>query len=228
MQTYKIIEVNSEKNDTVLKATTSQDQGAMNTQQMGSRYVGLSLQFDSVRPLYFYDASGKLIGKKGEYCNLIPKAVKGLDAYVAMAKLSVRPDNKRIAIAYENIDLIEIYTSDGVLLKRLHGPDQFLPSFELRNIGGAKKIGWKDDQRTAYKQIVSDENNFYVLYSGKLNKRGSYKKCTEIYKFDWNGTPKERISLDKPVSNFDIEFSKGIIYGLSTSDFEVLKFQPGI
>jgi hypothetical protein len=110
------------------------------------------------------------------------------------------PDLNKIAIAYRFSDTFQILDKKGNIEKTLKGPDKIHQIPELGNL----------EQKITYKQIQSDENYIYCLYSGEpLIKRNgttfipSFAQKLRI--FDWKGNAVAGILFDKKVVSFVID-----------------------
>ncbi len=58
-------------------------------------------------------------------CQLNPAAIGTIEGF--LCNMLVNPDDGKICLSYKRTDLIEFYDSNGTLIKRMHGPDHFLP-----------------------------------------------------------------------------------------------------
>lgn len=130
--------------------------------------------------------------------------------------ISVKPDKSKIATVGRYLDLIEIYDANGNLLNMLKGPDKdFDFKFDIENSlqqGAMLKL---PETKRAYTGIKTTNNYIYLLYSGKERKDpNNYSYSTVIYTVNWNGEPIKKYELDVPVSSFEIDEEKNIIYAL--------------
>ena len=89
----------------------------------------------SIGVICVFDSEGKYIDTDGEYpsfgAELSP--LETVEAYVC--EMACDPVNEYIWLFYKLTDLIEIYTYDGKLVKRMHGPDRFFPAVSERSFG---------------------------------------------------------------------------------------------
>ena len=139
---------------------------------------------------------------------------------------TVTPD-RRIILCYNWTDLIEIYSSEGILLHRLHGPDQFISPFQ--EIHKEKVIiarPQKGEQREGYYNPVIVGDTFFVLYNGnKVDSENYDENSRQLFIFDWNGKPLKRLLLDQGILTFTVDSINKKIYGISSSpEFHIVSF----
>ncbi len=132
-------------------------------------------------------------------------------------------------LAYNNTDLIEKYDQNGLLLKRMHGPDGFFPDvnearkgdmLQIVHTPGVARIGYESPV------IVNDE--LWVLYSGKVFDPTipNLFLMDEILVFDLDLNPVRRYKLDRGIYSFDVDTTNKIIYGLTVEpDIRITTFQ---
>ncbi|MGV8096463.1 MAG: BF3164 family lipoprotein [Mangrovibacterium sp.] len=163
-----------------------------------------------------------------KHCNLSLTPIETIEGF--LCNISVNPQDGRICLSYNLTDLIEFYDSDGILKKRVHGPDHFFPVIEQRERGegvGVRSIEGKT--RDAYFSPVVSDSMIYLLYSGRffdLNVTESLYLVNQIFAFDWDGTPSKRFILDIPIFWFTVDEKQKKIYGLTdVPDFRVIEYQ---
>ena len=133
-------------------------------------------------------------------------------------------------MAYEYTDLIEIYDSQLNLLKRIQGPDNFLPIFKLKDRGGAQVMQrLYNKTRLAYQGIETDGKHLYLLYGGGKTVAPEDGEDAihhnQLIVMDWEGEVLELINLDHAVSNIAIDARNSVIYGLDRITSEVYAFK---
>ena len=124
-------------------------------------------------------------------------------------------DSDKIVICYYMTDLIEIYNLDGILQKRLHGPEQFFVRVKERggNISGTSLL---KGTRDSYFQPRSAGDKFFVLYNGgDIYDPAHTSSCKRLFSFSWDGTPKIIYNLNDPIHNFAVDKKNKKIYGIS-------------
>lgn len=120
-----------------------------------------------------------------------------------------------------NANRIEMYSSEGELLKTIKGKEKPVPEMDL------DESGWPVDKGgvMAYEGLDSDNEYLYGFYSGM--KRSSFKKgegdlfkqmCfNKIHKLDWNLNLVEAFELDHIPTNFVVDDNGGV-YTLSIAE----------
>lgn len=124
----------------------------------------------------------------------------------------------KIAVCYYMTDLIDIYTMDGKLQHRLHGPDQFLTYVRQVNTeSGPMTMQVREKTRDAYFAPQNAGDEFMVLYNGGyLTEESHSSSCKKMMSFSWNAEPLNLYLLDDPIFSFCVDADKRKIYGVST------------
>lgn len=147
-----------------------------------------------------------------------------IDAYRAIVTTNL---TDRVAVCHYFTDLIDIYNKDGVLEKRIHGPEHIFPHFKEYvdgNIVSSKAV--KGTYRDAFYSPVSVGEDFFVLYNGKsVEEKGYNLLAKEIFVFGWDGKPKQHFVLDKGVFRIAVDQLNKKIYGISDEpEYHILEF----
>lgn len=137
-------------------------------------------------------------------------------------------DRDHIYVAYCYTDLIDIYDKTGSLVRRLFGPDHFMPEFEIVKVGDQ---GVRDrpgeKSRFSYISPVMTKDGLMVLYNGRLMSDDNYL-LTQLFLFSAFGEPLVEFSLDPPIFNFCVDDAIKRIYGLTDSpDYQVICYDYG-
>lgn len=143
------------------------------------------------------------------------------------SSMAWNPLKQKIAIAYKQTDLIEIYDNVGRLENRIQGPDVFFPSKSIKSIGNTQKVVANiGEEKDAYFSPVATENELFVLYSGLIYQPGEKGYLlNHLFVFDWNGKPLRRYKLDIPIFRFTINESGNKIYGITDSpEFRIIQY----
>lgn len=133
----------------------------------------------------------------------------------------------RLAIVYNQIDMVEIYDEYGNLKKRLHGPDVFY-SKRKEQTDGRVILTVMDgyDDRDAYFCPRNVGEGFIVSYNGQLaDDENHHSYQNTLYYFDWEGTPVAKYSIDDGVFRFDVDPVRRKIYGISTDpEYHIVEY----
>lgn len=163
-----------------------------------------------------FDKNGKKINQIIDYpsSNISYTDAEKRDAYYANI---VGNGKDRIAVCYSMTDLIEIYSVDGDLLHRIHGPEQFFARFnEFQNGEVKTSTPEKNINRDAYFSPCSNNGKFFVLYDGDfVDSPDNDRSCSYLMMFSWNGKPEALFRLDVPLISFTIDKVHNKIYGIS-------------
>ena len=147
-----------------------------------------------------------------------------IDAYY-MNFISNQKD--KIVICYCMTDLIEIYKTDGTLLKRLHGPEGFFSHFrEVHNGKLTTSVSVKGKNRDAYFSPENAGKEFFVLYNGNYVDSETHSHlCTRLVSFSWDGDPGKIYELSDGIFTFTIDIKNKKIYGISDSpEYHIVEF----
>jgi hypothetical protein len=179
--------------------------------------------------LCFFDKKGQLLEAKGAlpvYSQHFT-VVESIESF--LCNIAVNPTTGSICLPYKRTDLIEFYDSNGLLLKRKHGPDHFFPvltQINRDNMTGIRSIEGKT--RDGYFSPFATKNELYVLYSGKyFNKEKTHLYLNnQIFTFDWGGNAQNIYLLDIPIFDFVVDEKQNKIYGITDDpEFRIIEFQ---
>jgi hypothetical protein len=176
-----------------------------------------------------YSQDGEEISALGSYPDYGIDMPPMVAVDVFFASIISNFQRNKIALAYEYTDLIELYDVDGNLVKRIHGPHQFLPSFDIGDRSGTpymKRVFEKTQH--AYKSIAANDDRIFLLYAnGKTVKPGEGEASIhydKILAVDWEGNPLAFYELDHAVTSIAVDWKKRIVYGLDRIESEVYAF----
>lgn len=186
----------------------------------------LTAAYGKDQPFYLFDHQGG--GKKawgaypvlnGDYTNLVNSE--------AFQSTFTTNGKDRVAVCHSWTDLIELYDKSGRLIKRLHGPEGFLPYFkEVAADQGKMAHPEQGKQRDAYYNPVSVGDRFFVLFNGGYVDAKDYSTLsTRLLVFTWEGELSEVFHLDQGVFTYTVDPHSKTIYGISDSpEFHIVKF----
>lgn len=141
--------------------------------------------------------------------------------------LTVTPDQKKVILAGRYLDVIEIYNTEGKLLKILKGPkDNFDFKFDKeRSIQNSVLIKSQESCR-AYLKVRATQDRIYALYSGKEKRdKEHYSYSKVLYVFSMEGEPIIKYSLDVPIIDFVVDETRHKIFAVAGSpEAELVSF----
>jgi hypothetical protein len=179
---------------------------------------------------HVYDSLGNRITEMGDYPNYereIPPTA-AVDVYNAW--VSVHPDKSKFVIVHELTDLIEFYNSEFTLIKRVQGPHNFVPQFELIQRGNSMAMVRKFDlTKFAFQGVVSNDSLIFMLYAnGETVSREDDPEEAAHFKViiavDWEGNPLYVFELSNSVISICVDWHRRTIYGLNRIESEVYAF----
>lgn len=139
--------------------------------------------------LALFDGRGRLKGTAGP----LPPAREGVPPAVAQhaysGTLARHPARPLVAIGTRHADRVEIYQTDGRLLRVARGPRAFEPAYEVQVRGGQPSMASGGDMRFGYVDLAAAGEHLYGLYSGRSRdeRPGRAFYGGEVHVFDWNG-----------------------------------------
>ena len=176
-----------------------------------------------------YSQDGDQMSGVGDYPDYGIEMPSMVAVDVFSGQLISNPQKDKIVLAYEYTDLIEIYDEKANLLKRIHGPHQFVPDFDIGDRSGTpymKRVFNKTQH--AYKSLAASEELIFLLYAnGKTVKPGEGEASIhydKILAVDWEGNPLAFYELDHAVTSIAVDWKKRIVYGLDRIESEVYAF----
>ncbi len=163
-----------------------------------------------------YDSSGLLINTLGEIPpgkeddTPIPahhQACKGL--------IRITPDRTKLIISYQFADLIEIYSINGSLLRRIEGPRGLLPQYKVK-VRRGYPTAMLDDAKCilGYIDITVSNSHIFALFSGQLTGSPQYEgKYLHIFSMD--GELNKHYKLNSKMSQIAFDKKNSTLLGVS-------------
>lgn len=193
-------------------------------QVLGNNMIGYP--YFKERQLYVFNMDGKKVGEFAEFpsSSISYSDIEKTDAYY-MGFITNGKD--KTAICYYMTDLIEIYNSNGLLEKRMHGPERFFAYFNETSDGeNLSSSPVKGRNRDAYFSPKHAGDHFLVLYNGGyIDEKDHSSYCTKMFSFSWDGTPGNIYVLNDPIFTFCVDKKRKKIYGISkTPDYHIVEY----
>lgn len=127
--------------------------------------------------------------------------------------LAVRPDGKRIALAYQFASRIDWFTADGDRYGTVAGPRETEARWSVRD----GRFFWDDDNQKAYVGAHGGEHHLFALFCGCHN--GEEPRPDRIHVFTWDGDFVGELALDRPVFAFTVSPDERMLYGATMEPF---------
>ena len=131
----------------------------------------------------------------------------GADINALSSQHGIKSDGSRIVEAYRRIDQINLYSPDGKLCKTITA---------AKKLQSPHSVSPRGDRMLYYRDIKTTDDYFAVLYLKDKESRieKGKNKAPTIQFFYWNGKPMAELTLNKPVSTFEIDEKGGLLYTL--------------
>ena len=189
-------------------------------------YVATAINADN-RRLTFYNSKGEKAFSAGEYPNFGKELTIFEKTESFTSAMTVCPKYERIYLFGMNTDLIEIYDFQGILIKRIHGPEQIFPHVrEIATEDGFVRVSPQNPKYAFFSPVVLDDE-VYVSYSG--NHKTQYEEVPtiqQIFVFDLDCNPLRRYELSKPIISFTVDpETKNIFATSNVPDYHFIVFE---
>lgn len=177
--------------------------------------VLVSPNFSPRGRLTFFDRRGNLLRAAGS----VPSDTRGTPPGVLqqawVGRLAVRPAGDRMAIATQYADQIELYRSDGTLLKKVRGPFRFDPRFTVANAGPMQTMSSDESMRMGYSDVTATDESIYALFSGRTREAfgpdASFGRFVHVY--NWEGELTRVLELDTAIISIALSPDGRRLYG---------------
>lgn len=135
-------------------------------------------------------------------------------------------ENDKIVICHYMTDLIEIYDTNGILQKRMHGPEQFFAHFKQIQGGPMGSSPIEGMNRDAFMCPRNAGNEFFVLYNGSyIDDPEHTTSCNKLFSFSWDGSPHNIYYLNDPIFSFAVDAKNKKIFGISEiPEFHIVEY----
>lgn len=115
--------------------------------------------------------------------------------------LKADPAGERFVMANRHAGFLEVYSATGEPLRRIQGPFEFDPEFEVVRGETGPSLATGPSLRFGYIDVAPTSDRIYALFSGRTRAAhpddATYGR--EVHVFDWDGRLLERIRLDADV-----------------------------
>lgn len=168
-----------------------------------------------------YDSLGQLLNEVGA---IPPGKLKNVPVQVHLVAyqgtMTKNYDASKIIISSLYSDMIELYSSNGVLIKRFYGPDKKLPIYKTIKVGD-NPVMEIDDKKSyyGYVSVYATSNKIYALYAGNSiadRNKGGYGN--KIHVFDFDGTLSKVYETDEDLFAISVTENDSLLLGIQHYD----------
>jgi hypothetical protein len=145
-----------------------------------------------------YTADGLYEGASGPIPTSDIEAPPEVLQHAYRGTLKADPARERLVFANRHAGFLEVFTVDGEPLRRIDGPFEFDPVFEVRAGERGPSMASGDRLRFGYVDVATTDERIYALFSGRTRAghRGDAVYGRSVHVFDWEGTLHAVLSLD--------------------------------
>jgi hypothetical protein len=128
----------------------------------------------------------------------------------------VHHGGSRLAVATRLADRIEIYSTDGALLKEIAGAAGFLPQFEVSTRPEGVSMATGEDLRVGYLDLASTDDLIFALFSGSLRSEAGSQVYSgrEVHVFDWSGERVATLELPDRAPAIAVDARQGDLFAI--------------
>jgi hypothetical protein len=135
----------------------------------------------------------------------------------------MRPKGDKIVLPYRYTDVIEIFDIKNEKNFAIQGPENFDVIYEE---GNRNKINYMKKTKETKKAFVSGavtNDYIYLLYSGNNREDKNWSYGKQVYVYDWDGNPIQKINLDRYVYAICITSDNKTIYSSDLKTGQIVK-----
>jgi hypothetical protein len=177
--------------------------------------VLVSPNFSPRGRLTFFNRAGTLLRAAGGVPNDTRGTPPGVLQQAWVGKLALRPAGDRMVIATQYADQIELYGTDGTLLKKVRGPFQFDPRFTVAIAGDMQTMSSDESMRMGYADVTATNESIYALFSGRtregFGQDAPFGRFVHVY--DWEGKLLRVLELDAAIISLALSPDGRRMYG---------------
>jgi len=148
-----------------------------------------------------FDGAGSYTGASGPLPSSATAAPPQVLQHAYRGMLKSDPAHTRLVFANRNAGFLEVYGTDGELLRRIDGPFEFEPSFTVKLGERGLGLATGDDLRFGYVDVATTNDRIYALFSGRT-REGHPEDAVygrTVHVFDWGGELISILRLDADV-----------------------------
>jgi hypothetical protein len=145
-----------------------------------------------------YGADGRYEGASGPIPTSEIDAPPEVLQHAYRGTLKADPAGERLVFANRHAGFLEVYSAAGESLRRIDGPFDFDPVFEVRVGERGPSMASGDRLRFGYVDVAVTDERIYALFSGRTRAghRGDALYGRSVHVFDWEGRLHTVLNLD--------------------------------
>lgn len=187
----------------------------------GSNYFGYNMWYLNNKE---YTNSDQSIIKNSLKDNNLKQQYVNFVASVNGAFLIPLKEKKQLMVADAHLDNIQIVNDSLEIVKEIVGPDFFSPSYmAVQNDSPEKFILFASNKFfKTYTNYTMTHEFIYLIYDGTTSFDPLNLTPVEVFKFDFNGNPICRYTLDRYIYTISIDSKNEYLYGTSRQSAQEL------
>lgn len=164
--------------------------------------------------LVFLDSAGRVERYSGELPPNDFDAPVPVLQHAYQATLIAQAGGGRLAAVSRHSSLLELFTSDGRLIRHTHGPVPVEPNFTVSKQGDEVVFASGDSLRFGYIAAAADSERVYALFSGRarFETPGRANLGDRIHVFDWEGRFEMEYRIEGGAINLALDPSSEWLY----------------
>lgn len=170
-----------------------------------------------VPPAASDESDGAMQQKTAFGHSLFPGLVTEFRKPLNSTYMDIAPDRRRMVVAYQWSDKIDIYDLDrGGLERSIAGPVESKLDFAVAQDGSTKRFTLHDETQWSYVDVVATKDLIVGLYAGNVRKklRTSFGNGQQLHVFTWDGRLVGIWRLQQPLQMIEIDQTRKVLYGL--------------
>jgi hypothetical protein len=178
-----------------------------------SLIVSFGLMSREARLAYFDAGTGSFLRLAGD----LPPNPKDAPLMVAQhaytGEQAVHPGTGMIVLATLYADQLEVYHPNGEPEMVVRGPEQFTPTYDVRQRQGLDMLATTKETRFGYIDVEVTDRFIYALYSGRYRSNPISDSGRLVHVIDWEGRLHRVYDLGADASGLAVDEALGRLYG---------------
>ncbi|MBP3788496.1 MAG: hypothetical protein J6I52_02640 [Prevotella sp.] len=178
-------------------------------------YLGLGA-YKWNKHFVLFDTKGRVYDSTMPLYNATATNYNNFTKYLSNQGLIIRHsiENKYVG-STNNSSIISFMRIKDNRIFHIKDYDNILPSWKVIQSEKMNRVVWSEETINGFLDLSGNEKNVFALYSEEKMEKKAYSSNT-ILMFDWEGTPKMKIIIDKYVKQ--IAVNKDTLYALSEDE----------